>query len=358
METQGLLFIPDISGFTRFVTDTEIDHSRRIIQELLEAVIDANQTGLQVSEVEGDAVLFYKFGVPPDLGQLSQQVERMFREFHERLAAYEFTRFCQCRACVSASSLTLKIITHYGEFTSYSVRQFNKLIGRDVIVAHQLLKNDIDQHEYWLVTTDLLPDRPPADLAAWIRWNQGVKHTESGDIAFHYTPLSELRQTLAPAPLPDLGLSRQTRMFSVSREYDAHIIRLFHATGDFAYRSRWQEGVLRVEEVSHHLPRIGMQCRRVMEDGQVTFFASSYSFRPDRIVFSETDENRMTSSYFNLERLDTYRTLLTVDFYVKQGPIREFIFRLTKRKQLEASLQRSLHNLDTFVKTLTVPVDY
>ena len=46
MEKNGLIFIPDISGFTRFVTETEIDHSRLIIQELLELLINANRIGL------------------------------------------------------------------------------------------------------------------------------------------------------------------------------------------------------------------------------------------------------------------------------------------------------------------------
>ena len=72
MENKGLLFIPDISGFTRFVNESEINHSRLIIQELLETLINANQIGLQVSEIEGDAILFYKFGNPPDLAQLYQ----------------------------------------------------------------------------------------------------------------------------------------------------------------------------------------------------------------------------------------------------------------------------------------------
>ena len=58
MENKGLLFIPDISGFSRFVSQTEIEHSRLIIQELLETLINANQMGLEVSEVEGDAILF------------------------------------------------------------------------------------------------------------------------------------------------------------------------------------------------------------------------------------------------------------------------------------------------------------
>ena len=52
-----LFCIPDISGFTKFVAETEIAHSRHIIGELLEAVIEANCTGLQVSEIEGDAAL-------------------------------------------------------------------------------------------------------------------------------------------------------------------------------------------------------------------------------------------------------------------------------------------------------------
>ena len=84
------------------------------------------------------------------------------------------------------SSLTLKVITHYGEFTGYNVKNFNKLIGKDIIVAHQLLKNDIDQHEYWLVTK-----KPAArmirqpDLQQWMKWDSSAKQTESGEVPFH-----------------------------------------------------------------------------------------------------------------------------------------------------------------------------
>ena len=140
MENKGLLFIPDISGFTRFVNESEIEHSRLIIQELLELLINANQLGMEVSEVEGDAILFYKFGNSPDMKDLYKQVEKMFWDFHHHLNAYERGRYCQCKACVSAVNLSLKVITHYGEFTGYNVKNFSKLIGKDVIVAHQLLK--------------------------------------------------------------------------------------------------------------------------------------------------------------------------------------------------------------------------
>src|SRR5918993_852251 len=111
MQTKGLLFIPDISGFSRFVAETEIDHSRLIIQELLEILIEANEIGLEISEIEGDAILFYKFGGQPSIQELYRQVQRMFLAFHKNLAAYDQRRYCQCKACMSAINLTLKVVT-------------------------------------------------------------------------------------------------------------------------------------------------------------------------------------------------------------------------------------------------------
>jgi hypothetical protein len=45
----SLLFIPDISGFTQFVHETEILHSGHIVAELLELLIDSDQLGMTVS---------------------------------------------------------------------------------------------------------------------------------------------------------------------------------------------------------------------------------------------------------------------------------------------------------------------
>jgi hypothetical protein len=356
MENKGLLYIPDISGFTRFVNETEIEHSKLIIQELLEILINANQIGLEVSEIEGDAILFYKFGETPDLKELYKQVEKMFCEFHRHLSAYDIRRFCYCKACTSAIDLTLKIITHYGEFAGYNVRNFNKLIGRDIIIAHQLLKNDIDQHEYWLVTKNLLHDSPPAGFAQWMKWNSSTKQTESGEIPFHYTQLSQLKNEIAPESIPQPEFSKKIKMISVSKEYETDIITLFHATGDFNFRSRWQEGVKAVEEVTHFLPRIGTRCRRIMENGESIIYASSYSYHPERIEFSETDEKENVT-YYTLEKINDNKTKLTIDFYIKKNPLVQIIFNLGKKKKMEADFHKSLLNLDKLVKEIKLPVE-
>ena len=355
MENEGLLFIPDISGFTRFVNETEIDHSRLIIQELLELLINANETGLEISEIEGDAILFYKYGKSPGLEALYKQVEKMFCAFHRYLAAYEYHRFCQCTACSSAINLTLKVITHYGEFAGYNVRNFNKLIGKDIIVAHQLLKNDIEQHEYWLVTKPLLQGGQPAGFTQWMNWNKSTKQTESGEIPFVFTQLSELKNEIVPELLPTPELAKKMKVISLTEEYAAGIIPLFHATGNFSNRYRWQEDVEAVEEVSHFLPRVGMRCRCIKKDGQVTIFSSSYSYTPDRIEFSETDEKEKTTTYYTLEKKDTNKTKFTIDFYIKKNIVSQIMFSLSEKKKLEENFYKSMLNLHDFVKEIKLP---
>ena len=80
-----LLFIPDISGFTKFVNTTEIHHAKHIIEELLEVLIDANEIGLELSEIEGDALLFYRKGKAPNMAELLAQVQKMYVNFHAHL---------------------------------------------------------------------------------------------------------------------------------------------------------------------------------------------------------------------------------------------------------------------------------
>jgi hypothetical protein len=288
---------------------------------------------------------------------LYRQVEKMFCEFHRSLIAYDQHRFCQCKACISAIDLSLKVITHYGEFTGYNVRNFNKLIGKDIIVAHQLLKNDIEQHEYWLVTKSLLHDNPPADFAEWMNWNTSSQQTGSGEISFHYTQLGQLKNEIGPEPLPQLALSKKVKMISITKEYEADIIALFHATGDFNNRSRWQEGVKTVEEVNHFLPRVGMRCRCVMDNGEVIIYASSYSYSPERIEFSETDEQKKSSTYYLLEKTGDKKTRLTFDYYLKKNIADEILFKLARKKKMEDTIHKSLGNLEQFVKEIRLPVE-
>jgi len=151
-----LFFIPDIGGFTKFVTETEISHSRHIIGVLLELLVDSNEIGLEVSEFEGDAVFFFRTGALPSVGDLIAQSLRMYRNFHQHLRQQEQLRVCQCGACSRMHKLTLKFVAHAGPATTMEVKGRTKFIGRSVIVVHRLLKNNVADKEYLLVTQEAL----------------------------------------------------------------------------------------------------------------------------------------------------------------------------------------------------------
>lgn len=359
MQNKGLLFIPDISGFTQFVNEVEIEHSRFIIQQLLEVLIKANDLRLEISEIEGDAILFYKFGEPQELESLYQQVEKMFLAFHGYLIAYDHRKICQCKACISAIDLSLKIITHYGEFTPLNVQRFNKLIGKDVIVAHQLLKNDIPQHEYWLVTKNLVPDEQPAQFAQWMHWDRSAKQTGSGDISFLYTQLGPLKNNI-PRPSTRGETVNKIKMLSVSRDYEIDVKTLCYTVVHFEFRHLWYGEIKTIDEVEHFLPGIGSSHRHVLENGKIEMmYISGFLYDPEgKTIFSETNQKDNSSIVFIAEKTGEHSSRLTLEIYFQPNIIKRFIFNRLEKKKKEQELQLSLQRLDKVLKEMVVPLEF
>lgn len=188
---QTLIFIPDISGFTEFVNKTEINHSRHIISELLEIIINSDNLGLTVSEIEGDAILFYKDEVP-EVSDLIDQCQLMFKNFHGHLQRYNTERICRCGACETASKLALKFIIHVGEVGKIKIKNHEKLHGSDVIMAHRLLKNSIKETEYILISqgTEIQTDQKEALATEFTNLSIGTDTYENlGEIAYSYLSL-------------------------------------------------------------------------------------------------------------------------------------------------------------------------
>lgn len=353
MENAGLLLIPDISGFTKFVSETEIEHSRYIIEELLENIINSNEIGLNISEIEGDAVLFYRFGETPMLDELYKQVEKMFCNFQKKIKNFETRRLCVCQACKNAVNLSLKVITHYGEFSTYTVKDFRKLIGKDVIVAHQLLKNDIDLHEYWLVTSNLFDTRQTERLPEWINWQQGNKETENGKLSFHYSMLSRLKENVEADPIPVHSLEGdKIKVATASKTVDADQISVFSIMGNYSLRSKWQQGVKSVDEISHPIYHVGVRYRCVTDKGSKIIYGSSFRESNDTFSLTETDEKKTDEMNIKLKRLTDDKTLVTFDYYIRNNFLSQTIFSLFAKKKLEAGLQQSLNNLEVLCTDL------
>jgi len=345
MADNGLLFIPDISGFTKFVNENEIEHSRIIIEELLENIINSNKIGLYISEVEGDAILFYRFGDSPAIEEISNQVEKMFCNFQKQIKNYEINRMCICGACKSAVNLSLKIITHYGEFSSYSVKDFKKLIGKDVIVAHQLLKNDIDPHEYWLVTDNLFNTESNMVLPQWLKWEHGSKLTENGSIGFNYSMLTALKENIQPEPPVDRALAdNKLKVASVTRIIDADIIKVLSTMGDLSIRHKWQAGVKSIQNINHPIYHLGIRFNVVTDKGVIVFYSSSFMNEDNVFCMSETDEHKTQSLYVTAKSIAGDKTAVTLSHYIPGKPFAN-LYSLFIKNRKEKNLHQSLLNL-------------
>jgi uncharacterized protein YndB with AHSA1/START domain len=144
MQKTGYLLLADISGYTEFVTQTEIEHGSQILQSLIQILLDETKPPLRVQEVEGDAVFSYGLAEEFDHGELLlQMIEGMYAAFKTALGDIRTNSTCSCRACARAVDLSLKFVAHYGTFTPRAIAGHEGIAGPDVILVHRLLKNRI-----------------------------------------------------------------------------------------------------------------------------------------------------------------------------------------------------------------------
>jgi Protein of unknown function (DUF2652) len=149
----GFLVLADISGFTAFVTATELEHGAEVTGVLLAGVMEALAPPLEIQELEGDAV----FALAPDNVDerdrtLMDAFGRAFEAFGERQREISLDTSCYCGACRGVLGLSLKLIVHHGSFMRQVVRGRSRVAGPDIILAHQFLKNDVEPRTYVLFT--------------------------------------------------------------------------------------------------------------------------------------------------------------------------------------------------------------
>jgi hypothetical protein len=285
MAQDSFVFLPDISGFTEFVSQTEISHSRHVIAELLEVIIEADGLGMTVAEIEGDAVLFYLPGQVPSLRAVVEQARATFEAFHTHLKRYERDRICPCGACQTASSLTLKMIAHRGPMEIIEVHGFEKPYGPDVILAHRLLKNDVEDSEYILLTSGFPGDEE--DVPDWARLIAGKSEYDSlGPVSYAHAPLGPLRPGIPDPPAPE-PLPRSTRPITKEVLIRLPLDEAYQLVSDFGQRMRWTRGVDDIQFDPDRVNRIGTRHQCVIDGTVIEFETVSGDFGKERLVYGE-----------------------------------------------------------------------
>lgn len=353
-----LLFIPDISGFTKFVHETEVSHSEHIIKELLETLIDANEMDLEISEIEGDAILFYRKGRKPTAAETLAQVQRMYTKFHACLRKYETQRICQCGACVNANSLSLKFIIHYGNISISQVKDRSKLFGKDLIVAHRLMKNDVSLDEYVLITNQLLnacSTWVEIDQIAWEKPSKGIGEYDFGSIKYCYLSLAPLESHIPEPTIEDYPLNpNMSKMLSVESVINAPIELVFDVISDTNAKHLWVLFVKGSDKTNGKITKNGSTHRCIMNEDENDPFITSHSFEisKDLITWIDTNHIGQSNLVITLQRIGNRLTRTNLTVLQKQNSIQKIIYNLFKKKGFIQFYGGSLKKLSEYCQDL------
>ncbi|MBX2877506.1 MAG: DUF2652 domain-containing protein [Saprospiraceae bacterium] len=353
-----LIFIPDISGFTKFVNETEIDHAKHIIEELLEVLIDSNEIGLELSEIEGDALLFYRNGEAPTTAELLAQIQRMYVNFHGHLKRYETHRICSCGACCSATDLSLKFVAHYGEVANKTVKDRTKLFGKDVIVAHRLLKNKVDSDEYSLFSNDLV-----RACATWLHLEEvswaPVGHIEEeydfGKAKYCYIGLEALEDHIPEPKKEDYSMPGLTSKFiECGSVIEAPIDLVFDVLSDMSFRHEWLTHVKDGDQLNHQISQNGSSHRCVIkgDKSDPTMVAHGFDFSQNKVTFVESNHRDKAASVWVLQSIGKGLTRLEYTMYCRPNFFKKALFNLMMKKKYDKINDANLELLNDYCKGL------
>lgn len=351
--SKALLFIPDISGFTAFVHNTEIKHSQHIISELLELLIDSNEIGLELVEIEGDALFYFRQGALPGYSDLMAQVKKMFIKFHHHLKLYEKRRICQCGACTTAQNeLKLKFVLHYGDIDFINVKGRIKPLGSSVIAVHRLLKNSIPINEYTLISQDLV-EALPSDAPAKIGIPGVETFSEIGAINYQYLALDEWSKEVPQ--VPDLVIDEHKKLKPVERtiDIDKSILDVYEVLTNLNHRIGWNPDLDSLDYDEKELNQEGTEHTCVIDGKNIHFISRrDQTTNKDWIYIEQTEDvpfiNKV-SNYFVLSKKGT-GTRINASVYIEPKNFLSYLFIPFIKRKLTKSLKEVLANIKQYAE--------
>lgn len=352
----SLLFLPDISGFTEFVQTTEVEHSQHVISELLEVLIEANTESLQLAEIEGDALFFYKENEIPSLEKLLAQVEHMFTDFYSHLKLLEKNRICPCNACSSAPKLQLKIIAHCGELQFINVQNNRKPFGTQVIEAHRLMKNSVKSDNYVLLSKELtdyihLSDTYKTKL---YHFNSGKNSYDGKELNYLYSIIDKKELKLKPFQLAKKMEHKKSPSFTLENEFPIAANELLEYITNFNYRKHWIDNEVDFKFDHNQVNRVGTEHVCVIKDKHLNFTTITKQGKPGQLIYGE-----MTSSPPPIDTLYQYQIitpintstckLVTEVFVEAKSPIKKLLIFLFIKRAFKKGTSEAMRKLHHFV---------
>ncbi|TCL65680.1 uncharacterized protein DUF2652 [Mariniflexile fucanivorans] len=320
---KAIYFMPDISGFTNFVNNTEVEHSIHIIAELLEILLDNNTLGLELVEIEGDALFMYVTNIP-SYNELMKQVTIMHEAFHKHTQNYDSLRICNCGSCKTTTNLELKFLVHYGDLNFIKVKHITKPYGRDVIKIHRLLKNKITYDEYVLFTNSVFELFENQTHDSW------EKTTEDYDLislVYFYKNLGSVKFKIQKLnPLSEEHIDKP--ILTIEKTFNANIETIYSYITELKHRHLWDKEVKRIEYDASKVNRIGTEHNCILNLGSLKFETITEPSSDSLTYGEKTKEMKFTRDFsylIKLNKIDANNTKVVLNIYITFSTIGTFM---------------------------------
>ena len=348
----SLLFIPDISGFTNFVNNTEIEHSQHVISELLEVLINANKENMELAEIEGDALFFYKHNDVPSQEKLLAQIETMFTAFYEHLQYLESYRICPCNACKTAPQLELKIIAHSQELQFIEVVGKKKPFGPAVIEVHRLLKNNVPSDSYSLITKNLADEVQIHETFKNNRFEfiKSSQEYDSKSIDFLYSILDKNTLNLANTDKNYKFQFQREPDFLIEIEVDLEAEKLYEFISNFKYRHHWNDKIDELLYKQNEVNKLGTQHACVVNKQHLDFTTITKMAKDNEFIYGETTSSpapfdSIYQFYIITPKSNTTSTLKMEVFVEAKSIFKKLLFNLIVKHALKKQIHTAISQI-------------
>lgn len=316
---------------------------------------------MEVAEVEGDAILFYKENFEIEIDAILKQTETMFLKFHHHLKQYEQHRICNCGACSTATNLSLKFVVHQSEIGFTMVNNVKKPFGPGLVTVHRILKNQVRSPEYVLFTEIFFSaiENYQKIFNSPLKFYEGSEiYKTIGEVKYKYLDYTPLLTKVSEVDPPHLvNQSSNPVIYKGIIEKPMYVV--YEFLSNLEYRMNWQKGIKDLIYEKNRVNRVGTKHVCVFSGSQVEFETITRKSENEKMIYGEKMENvffnREINIYYILENKDKYTTVKIEMHFVPQSLMGRLILPLVKFQSKQA-LVKSFNSLKRYCESNSIPV--
>jgi hypothetical protein len=227
-------------------------------------------------------------------------------------------------------------------------------MGKNVIIVHRLLKNNVEGDEYFLMTKEYTDLQDAKDLNSGFNWSElqigSIIYDHIGEILFRFIPFSDLRKNIPPTHVPQKAV-KYSNPIIVSLNIDAPIGLVYNTIINLDIRIEWTYGLKRIKYNKDEIPRIGSRHLCDLPGGLVEIETVEKKIKEEEMEYVERVASRgvllNATTFFTMKTVNS-GTKLTIEFHYQKLKFIGKIIDLYLRKKIISGLTHSITNLKQY----------